>query len=591
MKLNPPFTRWLGLVVGISLFAGMPASLKLAADEASAAAQTDQGGTDRQSAAFSTTSDNIVRIGSNAEVKAGERVNGDFVVIFGNATLDGDVDGDMVVVFGHAMVNGKVGGDFVNVMGSTKLGPNADLRNDCVVVGGRLDRDPAARLARPPTEVNFGGLTTHFDQLGSWFQKGFLLGRPLPPTVGWVWGIVLLHFLVYLITLVLLPKPVGACVKVLDDRPLTAFFVGLLGLILLAPVMFILIVSGIGIIIVPFVGLALMAAKLVGRTACFQYIGAQLLRRGNPEAAPSPLLAFLVGSVLVTLLYMVPILGFVVLGVLTPFSLGAALLAAAGAFRRDNNGKITPPAPPVPPAPLPGPFATAPVAPAIPPAAVTAGIVPAAMAVAPAPPAPTSPAAESASAPVSPLTSISPTSFTPAAEIPPSTPPTSPPPIAPGAVPPLFPGAGATAAMDFARLPRAGFWLRFAAVLLDLILVTIVTNIIVPHLPIFRYLRRDLGVSVDNPAGLLIWLAYHVGMWMWRGTTIGGIICSLKVVRVDGRPLDFGVALVRALGSIFSFVALGIGFFWAGWSSERQSWHDKIAGTTIVKVPKGVSLI
>ncbi len=569
MKLTPPFTRWLGLVLGIALVAGMPASLKLAADEASAAAQTDQGGADRQSAAFSTTSDDIVRIGSNAAVKAGERVNGDYVVVFGNATLDGDVDGDMVVIFGQAMVNGKVGGDFVNVMGSTKLGPGADLRGDCVVVGGRLDRDPAARLARPPTEVNFGGLTTHFDQLGSWFQKGFLLGRPLPPTVGWVWGIVLLHFLVYLIILVLLPKPVGACVKVLDDRPLTAFFVGLLGLILLAPVMFILVVSGIGLIIVPFVVLALMAAKLVGRTACFQYIGAQLLRRGNPEAAPSPLLAFVVGSILVTLLYMVPILGFVVLGVLTPFSLGAALLAAAGAFRRDNNGKITPPVPPVPSAPLPVPFATTPVAPAapvIPPAAVVG------LAAQPMPP-----LTASASAPM-PESGAAPSAAAPFA-----------PP--PGAVPPLVPGAAGLAAVDFARLPRAGFWLRFAAVLLDLILVTIVTNIIVPHLPILRYLHRDLGVSVDNPVGLLIWLAYHVGMWMWRGTTIGGIICSLKVVRVDGRPLDFGVALVRALGSIFSFVALGIGFFWAGWSSERQSWHDKIAGTTIVKVPKGVPLI
>ena len=68
-------------------------------------------------------------------------------------------------------------------------------------------------------------------------------------------------------------------------------------------------------------------------------------------------------------------------------------------------------------------------------------------------------------------------------------------------------------------------------------------------------------------------------------------VCNLKVVRLDGRPMDVGVALVRALGSIFSFLALGIGFFWAGWSSERQSWHDKIAGTTIVKVPKGIPLI
>jgi uncharacterized RDD family membrane protein YckC len=90
---------------------------------------------------------------------------------------------------------------------------------------------------------------------------------------------------------------------------------------------------------------------------------------------------------------------------------------------------------------------------------------------------------------------------------------------------------------------------------------------------------------------LLAWFGYHVGMWTWKGTTIGGIVCGLKVVRLDGREIDFGIAMVRSLGSVLSFMALCLGFFWAGWSTERQSWHDTIAGTTIVKMPKGVSLI
>lgn len=88
-----------------------------------------------------------------------------------------------------------------------------------------------------------------------------------------------------------------------------------------------------------------------------------------------------------------------------------------------------------------------------------------------------------------------------------------------------------------------------------------------------------------------LWIAYHVGMWTWKGTTIGGVILGLKVVRVDGQPLEFGVALVRSLAAILSFVAMAVGFFWAGWSREKQSWHDKIAGTIIVKAPKGFSLL
>ena len=126
--------------------------------------------------------------------------------------------------------------------------------------------------------------------------------------------------------------------------------------------------------------------------------------------------------------------------------------------------------------------------------------------------------------------------------------------------------------MDYAALPRVGFWLRFAATLLDLVLL----GWLLGHI---------------HGLGVFLWLAYHVGMWAWKGTTIGGIICGIKIVRVDGRLVDFGVALVRALGGVFSFVALGLGFFWAGWVREKQSWHDKIAGTIMVKMPKGVSLV
>ena len=121
-------------------------------------------------------------------------------------------------------------------------------------------------------------------------------------------------------------------------------------------------------------------------------------------------------------------------------------------------------------------------------------------------------------------------------------------------------------------MPRVGFWMRLMASFLDFVLLLWV-------------------LPVAHRWFLPIWLAYHVGMWIWKGTTVGGIVCGLKVVRLDGGPLDFGVALVRALGSVFSFMALGIGFFWAGWMPERQSWHDRIAGTVIVKLPKGVSLV
>ena len=97
------------------------------------------------------------------------------------------------------------------------------------------------------------------------------------------------------------------------------------------------------------------------------------------------------------------------------------------------------------------------------------------------------------------------------------------------------------------------------------------------------------GRGPDN-AYLLFLFAYHVAFWAWKGTTLGGIICNLRVVGTHGGELRFVDALVRGLTSVFSIAALGIGCLWMLQDPERQMWHDKIAGTLVVKVPREVVL-
>ena len=133
---------------------------------------------------------------------------------------------------------------------------------------------------------------------------------------------------------------------------------------------------------------------------------------------------------------------------------------------------------------------------------------------------------------------------------------------------------------DVGTYEPVGFGPRFVALLIDFVFV------------VFCLVALEAFGGLDLLDNLLLpWLGYHLVFWMWRGTTLGGIAMSLKVDRINGEELTFGVVLVRALASIISFVCLGIGFFWASWDAERQSWHDKIAGTVIVRVPKGVSLV
>jgi uncharacterized RDD family membrane protein YckC len=144
--------------------------------------------------------------------------------------------------------------------------------------------------------------------------------------------------------------------------------------------------------------------------------------------------------------------------------------------------------------------------------------------------------------------------------------------------PPPPPGAPAGNTVDIlhvATLPRAGFWIRMLALLIDLILVGVA-----------------LSWLHHGGRGMLLLLAtYGAIMWKLKGTTVGGIVCDLKVVRIGGGPLDWGTAIVRALGCFLSLVVAGLGFIWIAVDHEHQAWHDKIAGTVVVRVPKGVGLV
>ncbi len=99
------------------------------------------------------------------------------------------------------------------------------------------------------------------------------------------------------------------------------------------------------------------------------------------------------------------------------------------------------------------------------------------------------------------------------------------------------------------------------------------------------------AVYAEGSLSLVLLAGYGAVMWRFRGTTIGGIVFGIKVVRLDDRPVDWLTAIVRALASFLSLFAAGLGFLWIIWDPERQAWHDKIAGTVVVRMPRGVSLV
>jgi uncharacterized RDD family membrane protein YckC len=123
---------------------------------------------------------------------------------------------------------------------------------------------------------------------------------------------------------------------------------------------------------------------------------------------------------------------------------------------------------------------------------------------------------------------------------------------------------------------KAGFWIRVVAYLIDGVLLIIVDTILGA---IFK------SQTLQSLIGLLVGLAYFVYFWSASGggQTLGQRALKLRVVKTDGSQLDYAGALVRYIGLIIASIPIGLGLAWVGWDPNKQGWHDKIAGTYVVK--------
>lgn len=161
-------------------------------------------------------------------------------------------------------------------------------------------------------------------------------------------------------------------------------------------------------------------------------------------------------------------------------------------------------------------------------------------------------------------------------------------PMAPvGSVPP------APAITDAESLPKAGFWLRAVASLLDsllLALVQFVFSLILgltagsmltgmePHGEAF------VGL-VTTVFGVLVGLTYSIFFTGYCGQTPGKMALRIKVIRTTGEEIGYGRAFVREVpGKFLSGILLGIGYLMVAFDRRKQGLHDRIADTYVIKL-------
>jgi uncharacterized RDD family membrane protein YckC len=134
-----------------------------------------------------------------------------------------------------------------------------------------------------------------------------------------------------------------------------------------------------------------------------------------------------------------------------------------------------------------------------------------------------------------------------------------------------------------------GFWIRVWAAIIDSFLIAVIVGPMIWSIYGADYLKSTSLVA--GPADfLLTWVLPAIAVilfWIYKSATPGKMANGLRVVdaRSGGVP-STGQCIGRYLGYYVSLLSLGFGILWIAFDARKQGFHDKLAGTVVVRGPR-----
>jgi len=146
----------------------------------------------------------------------------------------------------------------------------------------------------------------------------------------------------------------------------------------------------------------------------------------------------------------------------------------------------------------------------------------------------------------------------------------------------------------------AGFWIRFVAVIIDGIVMSMVNGILqfailgsfMPSMTsprpgmtpeeLFGQLLPRIGIAAA--IGIALHATYEALFVSRLGATPGKLALGLKVVRADGGPVSLGRAFGRYFAKMLNSFTLAIGYIIAAFDSQKRGLHDMICDTRVLRV-------
>jgi uncharacterized RDD family membrane protein YckC/ribosomal protein L40E len=133
----------------------------------------------------------------------------------------------------------------------------------------------------------------------------------------------------------------------------------------------------------------------------------------------------------------------------------------------------------------------------------------------------------------------------------------------------------------------AGFWIRLGAFIIDFTICLLV-GVVISNL-------FNLKLEDAFGWGILLLPIYVILALSIYSTTIGKNIYGIKVVdEKDRNNIKVGKSIGRTISYLLSSFIIYMGFWTIGIDSKKQGWHDKIAGTLVLRdgsVDKAIGIL
>ena len=129
----------------------------------------------------------------------------------------------------------------------------------------------------------------------------------------------------------------------------------------------------------------------------------------------------------------------------------------------------------------------------------------------------------------------------------------------------------------------AGFWRRFAAAVLDLLIVIVPMVVLGIVVALITGPKSDATAAAEWSTFAVLWLYFAILESSSRQATAGKRIFGIRVADLDGDRVSFFRASGRFFAKIFSALSLSVGFLMAAFTPRKQALHDMVAGCVVVK--------